>query len=150
MKRDDDYIRELLLKTEEDDNPQIVAVKTLNPSPEDSKRNYHVDLLTDAGFMVQVGEGVYRLTNQGHDRATLEDHLCSPSPTPCNSYRSHGGFDRQAIRLAPRRRGIAPCRPVLFDPSCLLSLPEPPPFIPLPCPAFGFSVWLFSLICQHR
>jgi len=65
MKRDNDYLRQLLLKYEADDSHQIVAVKELDGSNE--KLVYHVDLLCDAGLVAPLSNQVYRLTNQGHD-----------------------------------------------------------------------------------
>ncbi len=34
---------------------------------EKRRRQYHVELLCDAGLMCPVGRGTYRLTHQGHD-----------------------------------------------------------------------------------
>ncbi|WP_172294197.1 DUF2513 domain-containing protein [Pseudoruegeria sp. HB172150] len=67
MKRDDDYIRELLFAAEAEDDPHVIAVKTLGADQEEVRRIYHIDLLSDAGLMVETGKGVFRLTNQGHD-----------------------------------------------------------------------------------
>ena len=39
----------------------------MNPSAEVLKRHQHAELLCDAGFLLAVREGVYRMTNQGHD-----------------------------------------------------------------------------------
>lgn len=67
MKRDDDYIRDLLLEAEASDQPYLYAFNLLAPSPEESKRLVHVTLLTDAGLFAKEGEHAFRLTNQGHD-----------------------------------------------------------------------------------
>ena len=65
MKRDNDYMRELLLKYEAQDSYQIVAVKELDGS--NDKLLHHVDFLCDAGLLTPLNDHVYRLTNQGHD-----------------------------------------------------------------------------------
>ena len=67
MRRDDDYIRELLLEAESSDELYLLAPLFLAPSPEDQKRHAHAVLLTDAGFFAKVNDGVFRITNQGHD-----------------------------------------------------------------------------------
>ena len=63
MKRDIDYMRELLLKYEVDDSPLIL--KSLDGNTE--KENYHIDLLCDACFLTKVNTSSYRITNKGHD-----------------------------------------------------------------------------------
>lgn len=67
MRRDDDYVRELLLEAEGSDETCIVALLTLSPSPEDKKRYVHAQWLTDAGLFAPAGKGTFRITNQGHD-----------------------------------------------------------------------------------
>jgi hypothetical protein len=67
MKRDDDYIRELLFEAEASLEPYLIAVQHLSMSSEQQKRHQHAELLCDAGFFTAVNSGVYRITNQGHD-----------------------------------------------------------------------------------
>lgn len=67
MKRDNDYIREFLLETEQDNRHIILAVLTLSSDEAAEKRYYHAELLCDAGLFVRTSSGVYRMTNQGHD-----------------------------------------------------------------------------------
>ena len=67
MKRDDDFIRDLLLEAEADDGPYFTAPLNLSPSAEAQKRYVHAVLLTDAGFFAEVNDGMFRLTNQDHD-----------------------------------------------------------------------------------
>jgi hypothetical protein len=69
MKRDDDYLRELLFRMEEHPQAEWIHVKVLSPSQEEYKETSHIDLLIDAGFVVPVKPGaqVVRLTNKGHD-----------------------------------------------------------------------------------
>ena len=49
MRRDDDYIRELLLEFEESEQPFLAANLTMNPAPADLKRHMHAVWLADAG-----------------------------------------------------------------------------------------------------
>lgn len=67
MKRDDDLIRDLLFEAEASDQPYLLAVMSMNPSEADLKRHMHAVWLSDAGFFQQVNDGVFRITNQGHD-----------------------------------------------------------------------------------
>jgi Hypothetical protein (DUF2513) len=67
MKRDNDFIRNLLTEIEESDQPFFVASLLLNPTPEEMKKHQHAELMCDAGLLLTVNKGVYRMTNQGHD-----------------------------------------------------------------------------------
>jgi hypothetical protein len=67
MTRDDEFIRTLLFEIEALDYPYVIVSKTLSPPPETVKRNYHIELLCDAGLMTFSGGHSYRLSNQGHD-----------------------------------------------------------------------------------
>ena len=67
MKRDHDYIRELLLEAENSINPYISASMVIGRNDKVSKRYFHANLLKDAGFFAEVGKGTFRLTNQGCD-----------------------------------------------------------------------------------
>jgi Hypothetical protein (DUF2513) len=67
MKRDDDYIRDLLFEAEASDKPYLLAVLVMSPSEADLKRHMHAVWLSDAGFFQEVNKGVFRITNQGHD-----------------------------------------------------------------------------------
>lgn len=69
MKRDDDFIRSLLLKMEESEDSDYVAALTLDSSPEEEREYFHLQLLSDAGYVLETGRngGVFRLTNQGCD-----------------------------------------------------------------------------------
>lgn len=67
MKRDDDFIRELLFEAEASNQPYLVAVLLMHPSESDLKRHMHAVWLTDAGFFQEVKKGIFRITNQGHD-----------------------------------------------------------------------------------
>ena len=67
MKRDQDYLRELLFEFEAQPDWLIVAFNAMNASPEQRQRLYHVQLLGDAGLVTEVGRSTCRLTNSGHD-----------------------------------------------------------------------------------
>lgn len=67
MKRDDDLIRDLLFEAEASDQPYLMAFMTMSPSEADLKRHMHAVWLSDAGFFQEVNDGVFRITNQGHD-----------------------------------------------------------------------------------
>ncbi len=67
MTRDDEYIRKLLLEIEAQEIPYVTVARILDPSQEELKRNYHIELLCDARLMTSQGGSGYRLTNQGHD-----------------------------------------------------------------------------------
>lgn len=67
MKRDDDFIRELLFEIEASEDSYLIAVRIVSPSAEDLKRYMHAKWLSDAGLFVEESDGVFRITNQGHD-----------------------------------------------------------------------------------
>ncbi|ABF64041.1 hypothetical protein TM1040_1308 [Ruegeria sp. TM1040] len=75
MKRDDDYIRRMLLALELADDPYLAASQETNSmSASEVKKNYHIALLCDAGFMKRHSETRFRMTNQGHDYVlSIED-----------------------------------------------------------------------------
>lgn len=67
MKRDDDYIRKIMLELEESDDFRLAIQETLSSTAEEQKLIYHVQLLCDAGLFKTNGHGTYRLSSQGHD-----------------------------------------------------------------------------------
>lgn len=67
MKRDDDYIRELLLEAEESARANILATTYMNADEDTLKRFMHAKWLADAGLFLEEKKGVFRITNQGHD-----------------------------------------------------------------------------------
>lgn len=72
MQRDDELIRSLMFEAEAVADWRLAEVGAivLNPEPESNRRAYHLMLLCDAGLFTQVGKGVFRLTNAGHDWLT--------------------------------------------------------------------------------
>ncbi len=67
MKRNDDVLRQILFEIESQEDwvfhlPQFISM------PKDDRLKYgHICLLCDAGFVAEVGNGTFRLTNDGHD-----------------------------------------------------------------------------------
>jgi RIO-like serine/threonine protein kinase len=65
--RDDELLRSMLFEFERDESGVLNFRKFLSMSQEEITRNHHVLLLADAGFVTQISESGYRLTNSGHD-----------------------------------------------------------------------------------
>lgn len=67
MKRNDDLLRDILIKVEAQRDWLIHVPQTISQTLEEREFVYHVNLLCDAGFMTQVSKSGYRMTNHGHD-----------------------------------------------------------------------------------
>lgn len=69
MRRDEDLVRSLMFQAEANEDWRLAEAGAvlLSPSPEENRRAYHLHLLVDAGLFAQVGKGIFRLTNAGHD-----------------------------------------------------------------------------------
>jgi len=67
VKRDDDYLRQLLIEFEQQPDWRILVASQLKQTEDETKREYHVHLLCDACLLVQVARSMYRMTSQGHD-----------------------------------------------------------------------------------
>ncbi|MCC5989510.1 MAG: DUF2513 domain-containing protein [Pararhodobacter sp.] len=67
MKRDNDLIRELLHEFEAKKDFLVVLPNYMSMPKHLRQKQYHMYLLSDAGFITPVGRGTYRLTNAGHD-----------------------------------------------------------------------------------
>ena len=67
MKRDNDLLRQILMDTEKQDDYILSFFLPFSAPIEDRRYKYHIDLLCDAGLMVQISEEEYRITNAGHD-----------------------------------------------------------------------------------
>jgi len=67
MKRDDDYLRQILFDAEESDDAMVLVAPDFKNSDKEEKFYHHVDLLCDAGLFAWKGEHAVRLTNSGHD-----------------------------------------------------------------------------------
>ncbi len=66
MKRDNDYIRQLLFEMEASEGYGFDASKGFSNRVA-IKRVYHMELLCDAGLAKDLNHGFHRLTNAGHD-----------------------------------------------------------------------------------
>ena len=67
MKRDNEYLRGLLFEIESNEDDLYFVTVTMGMSAEERKEFYHIQLLCDDGYVIQVSEDGYRLTAQGHD-----------------------------------------------------------------------------------
>ena len=67
MKRDNDLLRELLIEFEAQKSWQIFVHPHLGMTELEITREHHVQLLSDAGFLLEMGDSLYRMTNSGHD-----------------------------------------------------------------------------------
>lgn len=67
MKRDNDYLRELLFEFESKSDYLIHAHPSLCDTEADKKWLHHIRLLDDYGYLSEINEGVYRLTAYGYD-----------------------------------------------------------------------------------
>lgn len=67
MKRDDEYIRNMLFEMEANEDSYVFLPSKINLSHEDKKRKYHMELLLDYGYLRMISGRTVRLTAQGHD-----------------------------------------------------------------------------------
>lgn len=67
MKRDDDFLRQLLFEIEKEKDPIVISSRSLSKTEEQTKILYHAELLSDSGLLVEISQNGFRLTNQGHD-----------------------------------------------------------------------------------
>ena len=68
MKRDDDFIRALLLAYEEEDDWLIlIPGETKGASSEEWRERGHILIMMDEGLLDRVGNGTMRITAAGHD-----------------------------------------------------------------------------------
>lgn len=67
MKRDDDYIRALLLEAEESDDAILTIFDGVDKDDDDTKRYVHANWLVDSGYFQRINTHTYRMTNQGND-----------------------------------------------------------------------------------
>ncbi|WP_167626674.1 DUF2513 domain-containing protein [Paracoccus luteus] len=75
MKRDDDFLRDLLLSLEADPEWVFVHRAQLLKSSDPGKARYHFELAADAGLITDFSSGTFRLTSTGHDYlAAIKDN----------------------------------------------------------------------------
>lgn len=63
MKRDDDFLRDMLFEAEASNQAFFMAILIHSPSEPELKRHMHAALLCDAGLFQEVNNGVFRMTN---------------------------------------------------------------------------------------
>lgn len=66
MRRDWDYLREMLSELEEADE-YLFPLGLSCGLDSDTKQDYHVALATDEGLLLKTQPGIYRMTAKGHD-----------------------------------------------------------------------------------
>jgi Hypothetical protein (DUF2513) len=68
VKRDDDYIRELLFGFEaESEWLFIMPGETTDASNDERRERYHIEIMMDIGLLTYFGTSTFRLTAAGHD-----------------------------------------------------------------------------------
>ena len=69
MKREPDYIIELLNEFEESEEDIVLVLEAIKKTRGGMKKMHHLRLMCDAGLLEEVGEGRngFRITNSGHD-----------------------------------------------------------------------------------
>ena len=67
MKRDRDYLRDLVLQMQREPDGTIYHVLLAAPLDEELKLDHHLELLVDQGLVAPKGDDGYRLTSSGHD-----------------------------------------------------------------------------------
>ena len=69
MKREPDYIIDLLKEGEDSDDSIIHAREYLGMKRADRRKLHHLRLMNDAGLVAEIGKGgsSFRITNSGHD-----------------------------------------------------------------------------------
>ena len=65
MKRDDDYLRELLMEVEASEETLYFVHRTMDGPDRQNKLWFHAQLLCDQGYLCQESDAAYRLTAQG-------------------------------------------------------------------------------------
>ena len=67
MIRDDELLREMLFEFEAEEDWLVIYAQFLSMPKEERRKLGHLNLLEDAGLVVQVGDSTYRLSNSGYD-----------------------------------------------------------------------------------
>ncbi len=65
MKRDDDYLRELLMEIESHGRCLFLVIRTMGLGVQEEKKWFHAQLLCDQGYLYPESDVAYRLTAQG-------------------------------------------------------------------------------------
>ncbi len=69
MKRDAEYLRQIVLEMEDSESNVVVLRNYIGMRGEHLKRWHHFELLCDAGLVRRVSDSGFRLTADGHDFA---------------------------------------------------------------------------------
>jgi len=68
MRRDNDFIRTLLFKYENETDWLLMEEgDTIGAFGEERREQYHMHLMMDEGLLCPVGRGTFRMTSYGHD-----------------------------------------------------------------------------------
>lgn len=67
MRRDDDYLRSMLMHFEAQPGSVFVDPIHMNMTESEAKQHYHIQLAMDAGLLCPAGKGTFRMTNASHD-----------------------------------------------------------------------------------
>lgn len=91
MQRDMDYLRQMLLDLEGDDDWLHTFGMYDKPGEGDAKRDYHVTMLCDEGLLQKTQPGVYRMTSKGHDFLdhTRDQHIWNKSKAAVGQLKNH-------------------------------------------------------------
>ncbi|MFC3568385.1 DUF2513 domain-containing protein [Paracoccus simplex] len=91
MKRDLDYMRQLLAELEASEQWQHEIGLSDDEDDLDEKRDYHVILLRDEGLLERIQPGIYRMTAKGHDFLdhTRDDTIWSKSKETVSTLKDH-------------------------------------------------------------
>lgn len=65
MKRDDDYLRSLIVEIQDSDRWIVMSDLTHSSDEDDFRRHFHILMLVDAGLVAPFSRATYRLTDAG-------------------------------------------------------------------------------------
>lgn len=99
MRRDDDYLRELLFKLEANEGWNYIFS---SDTEEDDREYYHLMLLADADLLEQSGSfgESWRITNAGHDFIALTRQNEAWAKVKAASAKIGGGSVQMLVRIA--------------------------------------------------
>lgn len=99
MRRDDDYLRELLFKLEAKEDWNYIFS---SDTEEDDREYYHLMLLADADLLEQSGSfgESWRITNAGHDFIALTRQNEAWAKVKAASAKIGGGSVQMLFRIA--------------------------------------------------
>ncbi len=104
MRRDDDYLRDLLLELEASDQWEHMGGIVMGSPPEEMNRHFHLLLLRDADMLEEMHEDVFRITNAGYDFLALTRDTAAWQATKSAARHLAGASIQMLYRIA---EGIA-------------------------------------------